>query len=164
MNMRNAKFARDFGPLDAACTCPTCQNHSRAYIRHLVKQNEMLGGILLSMHNLHYLIDLMRRAREAIIDGTYSEFVNDWMNRRRRRITRRPLARSLARRRARRRARFSSGFRRRVRTLNELPTLELISFAFSAIAFAVSSAKARCLTSSVRHMLPPRVGTCISCC
>ena len=40
-------------PLDPACTCPTCQNHSRAYIRHLVKQNEMLGGILLSIHNQH---------------------------------------------------------------------------------------------------------------
>ena len=49
MNMRNAKFTRDFGPLDPACTCPTCRNHSRAYIRHLVKQNEMLGGILLSV-------------------------------------------------------------------------------------------------------------------
>ncbi len=67
MNLRNAKFTRDFGPLDAACTCPTCQNHSRAYLRHLVKQNEMLGGILLSLHNLHYLLDLMRRAREAVL-------------------------------------------------------------------------------------------------
>ena len=79
MNMRNAKFARDFGPLDAACTCPTCQNHSRAYIRHLVKQNEMLGGILLSIHNLHYLIDLMRRAREAVLAGAYEEFYAAWM-------------------------------------------------------------------------------------
>ena len=79
MNMRNAKFTRDFGPLDAACTCPTCQNHSRAYIRHLVKQNEMLGGILLSIHNLHYLIDLMRRAREAVLADAYEEFYAAWM-------------------------------------------------------------------------------------
>ena len=79
MNMRNAKFTRDFGPLDPACTCPTCQNHSRAYIRHLVKQNEMLGGILLSVHNLHYLIDLMRRAREAVVAGAYEEFYEAWM-------------------------------------------------------------------------------------
>lgn len=79
MNMRNAKFTRDFGPLDAACTCPTCRNHSRAYIRHLVKQNEMLGGILLSVHNLHYLIDLMRRAREAVLAGAYEEFYEAWM-------------------------------------------------------------------------------------
>ena len=79
MNMRNARFTRDFGPLDPACTCPTCQNHSRAYIRHLVKQNEMLGGILLSIHNLHYLIDLMRRAREAVLADAYEEFYEQWM-------------------------------------------------------------------------------------
>ena len=79
MNMRNAKFTRDFGPLDAACTCPTCRNHSRAYIRHLVKQNEMLGGILLSIHNLHYLIDLMRRVREAVLADAYEEFYAAWM-------------------------------------------------------------------------------------
>ena len=79
MNMRNAKYTRDFGPLDPACTCSTCQNHSRAYIRHLVKQDEMLGGILLSMHNLHFLIDLMRRAREAVLADAYDEFLAEWM-------------------------------------------------------------------------------------
>ena len=85
MNMRNAKFTRDFGPLDPACTCPTCQNHSRAYIRHLVKQNEMLGGILLSIHNLHYLIDLMRRAREAVLaTRTRSSTSSGWQAPRRR--------------------------------------------------------------------------------
>lgn len=79
MNMRNAKYTRDFGPLDPACSCPTCRNHSRAYIRHLVKQNEMLGGILLSIHNLHYLLDLMRRAREAVLADAYEEFYAEWM-------------------------------------------------------------------------------------
>lgn len=79
MNMRNAKYARDFTPLDHQCTCPTCRNHTRAYIRHLVKQNEMLGGILLSIHNLHYLIDLMRRAREAVLADAYEEFYQEWM-------------------------------------------------------------------------------------
>lgn len=80
MNMRNAKFTHDFGPLDPQCSCPTCQNHSRSYIRHLVKQNEMLGAILLSIHNLWFLIHLMERAREAILAGRYDEFLNDWMN------------------------------------------------------------------------------------
>ncbi|MEE0844570.1 MAG: tRNA guanosine(34) transglycosylase Tgt [Eggerthellaceae bacterium] len=80
MNMRNAKYTRDFTPLDPECTCPTCRHHTRAYIRHLVKQNEMLGGILLSIHNLHYLLDLMRRAREAVIAGAYEQFYQDWMN------------------------------------------------------------------------------------
>ena len=79
MNMRNAKFTRDFTPLDPECSCPTCQNHTRAYIRHLVKQDEMLGGILLSIHNLHYLLDLMRRAREAVLADAYAEFEARWM-------------------------------------------------------------------------------------
>ena len=79
MNMRNAKYTRDFGPLDPHCTCSTCQNYSRAYLRHLVKQGEMLGGILLSVHNLHFLIDLMRKAREAVLAGCYDEFLAEWM-------------------------------------------------------------------------------------
>ena len=79
MNMRNAKYTHDFGPLDPQCTCETCTHYSRAYIRHLVKQDEMLGGILLSMHNLHFLINLMRRAREAIEAGAYDEFLAEWM-------------------------------------------------------------------------------------
>ena len=79
MNMRNAKYTRDFGPLDPQCSCSTCQNYTRAYIRHLVKQNEMLGAVLLSMHNLHFLIDLMHRAREAVLAGTYDEFLAAWV-------------------------------------------------------------------------------------
>ena len=79
MNMRNAQYARDFGPLDAQCSCPTCQQFSRAYIRHLVKQNEMTGGVLLSIHNLHFLLELARRAREAVLAGAYGEFEAAWM-------------------------------------------------------------------------------------
>ncbi|MEG1397620.1 MAG: tRNA guanosine(34) transglycosylase Tgt [Raoultibacter sp.] len=79
MNMRNAKFIHDFGPLDAQCTCSTCRNYSRSYLRHLVKSGEMLGGILLSTHNLHFLLDLMRRAREAVLEGQYEEFYEAWM-------------------------------------------------------------------------------------
>ena len=80
MNMRNAKWAMDTAPLDEACTCPVCTGgYTRAYIRHLVQSKEMLGGILLSMHNTYFLIDLMRRARQAIIAGTYAAFVDDWM-------------------------------------------------------------------------------------
>ncbi len=79
MNMRNAKYVHDFGPLDPACSCPTCTQFSRSYIRHLIKQDEMLGGILLSIHNLHFLIDLMRRAREAVVADAYEEFYAEWM-------------------------------------------------------------------------------------
>ena len=80
MNMRNAKYTHDFGPLDAQCSCPVCRQYSRAYIRHLVKSNEMLGGILLSVHNLHFLLDLMRRAREAVLADAYEEFYQEWMH------------------------------------------------------------------------------------
>ena len=79
MNLRNAKYKDDFTPLDHECSCPVCQNYTRAYLRHLVKQNEMLGGILLSMHNLHFLIDLMARARQAVLDGEYEAFYQEWM-------------------------------------------------------------------------------------
>ena len=60
LNLRNARFARDFGPLDPACTCSTCTEYSRAYLRHLVSTKEMLGAILLTVHNLHFLLDLTR--------------------------------------------------------------------------------------------------------
>lgn len=80
MNLRNAKYKDDFTPLDPQCTCPVCTQYTRAYLRHLVKQNEMLGGILLSIHNLHFLIDLMAKAREAVLAGEYEAFYQDWMN------------------------------------------------------------------------------------
>ncbi|NPD31103.1 tRNA guanosine(34) transglycosylase Tgt [Eggerthellaceae bacterium zg-1084] len=79
MNLRNAKYTRDFGPLDPACDCVVCREHTRAYLRHLVKQREMLGGILLSIHNLHFLTSLMGRAREAVLAGCYEEFYEEWM-------------------------------------------------------------------------------------
>ena len=79
MNMRNAKYTRDFTPLDPECACPTSQIHTRAYKPLLAQQDEMRGGILLSIHNLHYLLDLMRRAREAVLADAYAEFEAQWM-------------------------------------------------------------------------------------
>ncbi len=79
LNLRNARFARDFGPLDLACTCCTCTGFTRAYIRHLVAQKEILGAILLTIHNLHYLIELVERARAAIERGTYGEMLAGWL-------------------------------------------------------------------------------------
>ena len=57
LNLRNARFARDEAPLDEGCDCPACARFTRAYIRHLVNQNELLGLRLLSLHNLRFLID-----------------------------------------------------------------------------------------------------------
>ena len=80
LNFRHARFAHDHGPLDPACSCPTCTGgFSRAYLHHLVRQKEMLGSILISQHNIYYLLDLMRRAREAIVAGAYASFVDEWM-------------------------------------------------------------------------------------
>ena len=80
MNLKNAKYAHDDGPLDPACSCPVCTGgYTRGYIRHLVTQKEMLGGILLSMHNVFFLVNLMDRARAAILEGRYGQFVSDWM-------------------------------------------------------------------------------------
>jgi queuine tRNA-ribosyltransferase len=78
MNLRNAQYARDFGPLDPECSCPVCSTYTRAYLRHLVSTKEMLGSTLLSVHNLHVLIDLARRARRAIEQGAYAAFLAAW--------------------------------------------------------------------------------------
>ena len=80
MNLRNAQYARDLGPLDPECSCPTCTGYSRAYLRHLVNMKEMLGAMLLSVHNLHFLIELTRRAGEAVSEGTYGEFLAAWLD------------------------------------------------------------------------------------
>jgi queuine tRNA-ribosyltransferase len=80
LNLRNARFARDFGPLDPQCGCDTCTRYTRAYIRHLVTTKEMLGSMLLSEHNLYYLLELTRRARRALVDGTFPEFLSGWLD------------------------------------------------------------------------------------
>jgi queuine tRNA-ribosyltransferase len=78
LNLRNARFAHDKGPLDPGCTCPTCTGFSRAYLRHLVMSREILASVLLSQHNIFYLLDLMRRARAAVSAGQYASFVAQW--------------------------------------------------------------------------------------
>jgi queuine tRNA-ribosyltransferase len=74
LNLRNARYARDPRPLDESCDCPACARFSRAYIRHLVNQNELLGLRLLSLHNLRFLLELTRNAREAIERGGFAAF------------------------------------------------------------------------------------------
>lgn len=74
INMRNLQYATDPDPVETGCSCYTCQNFSRAYIRHLVKASEILGHQLLSLHNLHLLLTLMREMRAAILDGTFADY------------------------------------------------------------------------------------------
>ncbi|MEK7092524.1 MAG: tRNA guanosine(34) transglycosylase Tgt, partial [Patescibacteria group bacterium] len=71
INMRNAKFVRDFSPIDSECDCYTCKNYTRAYVAHLFRSNEMLAGTLGSIHNLRFLVSLVDQMREAILDGTF---------------------------------------------------------------------------------------------
>jgi queuine tRNA-ribosyltransferase len=78
LNMRNARFAKELAPLDPQCTCPVCSGYTRAYIRHLVLSKEILASVLLSLHNLHFLISLMERARAAILADTYEAFLREW--------------------------------------------------------------------------------------
>ena len=73
LHLRNRGYARDEGPVDPACRCMTCMNYTRAYLRHLYKLDEMLGAILGSFHNTWFLVRLVKRAREAILKGTFNE-------------------------------------------------------------------------------------------
>ncbi len=74
MILRNQCFAEDPSPIDDECDCYTCRNFSRAYLRHLIKTNESLGGTLLSIHNLRFLTKMMEEIRESINNGTFSEY------------------------------------------------------------------------------------------
>ena len=76
LNLRNARFAADMRPLDEACDCYACRTFTRAYVRHLVLQKEMLGAQLLSQHNLRVLIRLTEDARAAIRAGRFADFAN----------------------------------------------------------------------------------------
>jgi queuine tRNA-ribosyltransferase len=77
VNLRLARYARDFGPLDPDCGCETCTGYTRAYLRHLVKTGEMLGGRLLSLHNVFFYLDLVGRLRGAIVAGRFEEVRGD---------------------------------------------------------------------------------------
>jgi queuine tRNA-ribosyltransferase len=77
LNLRNARFARDPRPLDEDCRCPACTRFSRAYVRHLVNQQEILGLRLLSLHNLRFLLDLAAAARQAIELGAFEAWRTD---------------------------------------------------------------------------------------
>ena len=76
----SAEFKEDLRPLDEGCGCPVCLNHTRAYVRHLFATKEMLGGILASMHNIYFLTNVVKNIRQSILDGTFEEFKNDFLN------------------------------------------------------------------------------------
>ena len=74
LRIRNARFRSDAGPIDPACDCPTCREHNRGYLRHLVQENEILGARLASIHNLRFYLRLLEEARAAIEAGSFAGF------------------------------------------------------------------------------------------
>ena len=80
LNLRNAAFATDPRPLEPGCTCPACAGFSRAYIRHLITQNEITGLRLLTIHNLHRVITTVREARSAIVEARFGAWLEEQRN------------------------------------------------------------------------------------
>ena len=80
VSIKQARHRADPAPLDPDCSCPTCRDYSRGYLRHLFQSGEILSMRLNTLHNLHFYLDLMRRAREAIVAGRYAEFTRDFLS------------------------------------------------------------------------------------
>jgi queuine tRNA-ribosyltransferase len=74
VNLKNAEFARDKRSIEESCACPACREFTRGYIRHLIKAEEILGLRLVTLHNLHFYLNLMSRARTEIESGTFEKF------------------------------------------------------------------------------------------
>src|SRR3972149_4532933 len=79
MNMKNAPYARDPRPIEEGCTCYCCTRFTRAYVRHLVVSGEILGATLLTMHNVHLLLTLAREMRQAICDGRFEQYAEQFL-------------------------------------------------------------------------------------
>jgi queuine tRNA-ribosyltransferase len=81
INIRNAEFREDTGPVDEECGCSVCKNYSRAYLCHLYRAHEMLGGTLGSIHNLYFIINLVKKMRQSILDGVFPQLKNSFLDR-----------------------------------------------------------------------------------
>ncbi len=79
LNLKNAEFTMQNGPIEEGCTCPACRDFSRGYLRHLLKAEEILGLRLVTLHNLHFYLDLAQRARTAIEAGRFTDFRRDFV-------------------------------------------------------------------------------------
>ena len=79
LTIRNAPFKEDFNPIEDGCDCYACKNYSRAYIRHLINANEILGGRLLSIHNIRFLQRLTAQIRQAIMEDRYLDFKDEFL-------------------------------------------------------------------------------------
>lgn len=80
INIMNARYARDFTPIQSDCLCYTCTHYTKAYLAHLFKAQEMLAGTLASIHNLYFIVNLVKRIRQSILDDTFSQFREQFMS------------------------------------------------------------------------------------
>ena len=80
LNLKNAKFTFDKGPIEQDCACPACREFTRGYVRHLIKAEEILGLRLITLHNLQFYLDLMKQARAEIEAGTFDEFRKNFVS------------------------------------------------------------------------------------
>ena len=79
INLMNAQYRSDFTPIEPGCECYTCKSYTKAYISHLFRADEMLGGILCSIHNLYFITNIVNKMREAIIDGNFAEYKESFL-------------------------------------------------------------------------------------
>ena len=80
MNLKNAPYKDDFSPIEEGCECPACKNYTRGYLRHLFNASEMMGPRLVSLHNIHFYVNLIKSAQEAIKEGRFSLFRKDFIS------------------------------------------------------------------------------------
>jgi queuine tRNA-ribosyltransferase len=81
ISITNAKFRTDFTPIESDCTCYTCTHYTKAYVAHMFHGKEMLGGTLASIHNVHFLVQLVKTIRQSILDGTFAEYKASFLDR-----------------------------------------------------------------------------------
>ncbi|MEI6316840.1 MAG: tRNA guanosine(34) transglycosylase Tgt [bacterium] len=79
INLMNAQYRNDFSPIEKGCECYACKSYTKAYISHLFRADEMLGGILCSIHNLYFIVHLVARMREEILKGTFVEYKKEFL-------------------------------------------------------------------------------------
>lgn len=79
LNIFNAKFVKDFTPIEKGCECYTCKNYSRAYLAHLFRSEELLSNTLASIHNVYFIVNLVKKIRSSILDGSFEDFKTDFL-------------------------------------------------------------------------------------
>ena len=80
MSITNTQYKEDFGPLDEGCECYTCKHYTRAYVSHLFRVHEITAATLASVHNVHFLVNLVKKGREAILNDTFETFKNSFIS------------------------------------------------------------------------------------